>query len=46
MTKSNKSYRYELTHGDDADFIAYQRKSGHGAWQTVSVWMVPQTAFR
>jgi hypothetical protein len=46
MTKSIKSYRYELTHGDDADFIAYQRKSGDGVWQTVSVWTIPQTAPR
>jgi hypothetical protein len=28
-------------HGDDADFIAYQRRSGDGVWQTVSVWMIP-----
>ena len=42
MIKSSKSYRYELVHGDDADFIAYQRKSGHSAWQTVAVWMIPQ----
>jgi hypothetical protein len=42
MSKRIKSYRYELTHGEDADFIAYQRKSGRGVWQTVSVWMIPQ----
>jgi hypothetical protein len=41
MTKTIKSYRYELMHGDDADFIAYQQKSGVGVWQTVSVWMIP-----
>ena len=46
MTKRIKAYRYELTHGDDADFIAYQRKSGGGVWQTVSVWMIPQAARR
>jgi hypothetical protein len=46
MTKSSKSYRYELVHADYADFIAYQRKSGHGAWRTVTVWMVPQPVFR
>jgi hypothetical protein len=46
MTKSSKSYRYELVHGDDADFIAYQRKSVQGAWRTVSIWMVPQPTFR
>ena len=44
MTKRIKSYRYELMHGEDADFIAYQRKSGADDWQTVSVWMIPQTA--
>jgi hypothetical protein len=43
MTKRIKSYRYELMHGDDADFIAYRRKSG-SAWRTVSVWMIPQAA--
>lgn len=46
MTKRIKSYRYELMHGDDADVVAYQRKSGDGAWRTVSVWMIPQPAFR
>jgi hypothetical protein len=43
--QSGKRYRYEFVQGDDADFIAYQRKSGDGAWQVVSVWMIPQTAF-
>lgn len=46
MTKSIKSYRYEVMHDDDADFIAYQHKSGRGVWQTVAVWMIPQTAYR
>lgn len=46
MTKSIKSYRYELTHSDDADFIAYQHKSGDGVWQTVSVWMIPRPESR
>jgi len=32
--------------GDDADFIAYQRASDDGTWQVVSVWMIPETAFR
>ncbi len=41
MTKMIKSYRYELVHDDDADFIAYQRKAGDGVWRTVSVWMIP-----
>jgi hypothetical protein len=40
---SIKSYRYELVHGEDADFIAYQRKFGDGLWQTVSTWMIPRT---
>jgi hypothetical protein len=38
---SIKSHRYELVHGEDADFIAYQRKFGDGHWQTVSTWMIP-----
>jgi hypothetical protein len=42
MKKATTSYRHELRHADDADFVAYQRKS-HGVWQTVSVWMIPQT---
>jgi hypothetical protein len=46
MTKGIKSYRYEVVHGDDADFIAYQSKAGGGIWQTVSVWMIPQAAAR
>jgi hypothetical protein len=28
--KLTKSHRYELVHGDDADFIAYQRRLGDG----------------
>jgi hypothetical protein len=46
MTKRIKSYRYELTHGDDADFIAYEHRSRDGVWRTVSVWMIPQTVSR
>ena len=38
---SVKSHRYELVHGKDADFIAYQRKLGDGPWRTVSTWMIP-----
>jgi hypothetical protein len=41
-----KSHRYELVHGEDADFIAYQRKFGDGLWQTVSTWMIPRTEYR
>ena len=40
------SYRYELVHGEDADFIAYQRKFGDGLWQTFSTWMIPRTECR
>jgi hypothetical protein len=43
---SKKSHRYELVHGEDADFIAYQRKFGDGLWQTVSTWMIPRTEYR
>jgi hypothetical protein len=43
---SIKSHRYELVHGEDADFIAYQRKFGDGHWQTVSTWMIPRTQVR
>jgi hypothetical protein len=39
-------HRYELVHGEDNDFIAYQRKSGDGLWQTVSTWMIPRTECR
>jgi len=41
--QAGKSYRYELVHGEDADFVAYQRNAGNGRWQTVSSWMVPST---
>jgi hypothetical protein len=43
---SIKSHRYELVHGEDADFIAYRRKFGDGLWQTVSTWMIPRTEYR
>jgi hypothetical protein len=43
---SIKSHRYEFVHGEDADFIAYQRKFGDGLWQTVSAWMIPRTEYR
>ena len=42
---SIKSHRYELVHGEDADFIAYRRKFGDGLWQTVSTWMIPRTEY-
>jgi hypothetical protein len=41
IDKLSKQHRYELVHGDDADFVAYQRQLGNGAWQTLSTWMVP-----
>ncbi|WP_342733158.1 hypothetical protein [Bradyrhizobium sp. B117] len=43
MTRPLESYRYEIQHGDDADFIAYQRRSSDGVWQTVSAWMIPNS---
>jgi hypothetical protein len=43
---STKSHRYELVHGEEADFIAYQRKFGDGLWQTVSTWMIPRSECR
>ena len=43
---SIKSHRYELVRGEDADFIAYQRKFGDGLWRTVSTWMIPRTEYR
>jgi hypothetical protein len=50
MTKhlrhSITSHRYELVHGEDADFIAYQRKSGGNRWLTVSTWMIPHNECR
>jgi len=44
--KFTESHRYELVHGEDADFIAYQRKSGGGRWLTISSWMIPSTTRR
>jgi hypothetical protein len=46
QTHSVKSHRYQFVHGQDADFIAYQRKFGDGLWQTVSTWMIPRTEYR
>ena len=43
---SIKSHRYELVHGEAADFIAYQRTFGDGLWQTVSTWMIPREEYR
>jgi hypothetical protein len=39
---SMTAHRYELVHGEDADFIAYQRRFDDGRWQTVSTWMIPR----
>jgi hypothetical protein len=44
MTRHIEPYRYNVQHSDDADSVAYQRKSSDGVWQTISVWMVPQPA--
>jgi hypothetical protein len=44
--QSIKSHRHEFVHGDDADFVAYQRKSGDGLWHTISAWLVPRTEYR
>ncbi|MHC2626128.1 hypothetical protein ACVIW2_008160 [Bradyrhizobium huanghuaihaiense] len=44
MTAHIESYRYEIQYSDDADFVAYQRKSSDGVWQTVSAWMIPDSA--
>jgi hypothetical protein len=41
-TASAKTYRHELVHGDGADFVAYQRRSDDGHWQTFATWMIPQ----
>ncbi|SHJ38808.1 hypothetical protein SAMN05444159_0485 [Bradyrhizobium lablabi] len=47
MTKQTEAFtkyhRYQLVHGDDADFISYQRHLGDGVWQTFSTWMIPRT---
>jgi hypothetical protein len=42
-TQSTKSHRYELVHGEDGDFIAYQLHFGDGVWQTFTTWMIPHT---
>jgi hypothetical protein len=41
IDKLSKHYRYQLVHGEDADFVAYQQQRGNGAWRTLSSWMVP-----
>jgi hypothetical protein len=43
---SIKSHRFELVHGEDADFIADQRKFGDGLWQAVSTWTTSRTEYR
>ncbi len=46
MTKKTAApagrYRHQFVHGDDADFIAYQRHL-RGVWHTLSRWMIPRT---
>jgi len=44
--QSGKRHRYEVVHGEDADFVAYQRDAGNGHWQTVSSWMIPSVDYR
>ena len=46
MKKHIEAYRYGVQHSDDADIVAYQRKSGDGVWQTISMWMIRQPAAR
>jgi hypothetical protein len=46
MSRHIASHRYQVQHGDDAGFVAYQRRSNDGAWQTISVWMIPQPTGR
>ena len=46
QTHSVKSHRYQFVHGQDADFIAYQRLFGEGVWRTVSTWMIPRKEYR
>lgn len=46
MTGHVETYRYEIQHSDDADFVAYQRKSSDGCWQTITSWMIPESADR
>ena len=43
VAKITRSYRHELVHGEEADFIVYQGKSGSGHWRTISSWMIPHT---
>jgi len=42
--QSTRPHRYELVHDDDADFVAYQRLLGDGAWHTFLTWMIPRLA--
>ena len=46
MTRHSEAYRYEIQHSDDADIVAYQRKSSDGVWRTISAWMIPTTGGR
>jgi len=39
---STKTHRYELVHGEGADFVAYQRRREDGLWETFSTWMIPR----
>ena len=46
MTRHIEPYRYEVQHSENADFVAYQHKSSDDVWQTISAWMIPQSAGR
>jgi hypothetical protein len=46
QTRELTMFRYELVHGDDAEFITYQRQLRDGDWQTLSSWMIPSTDYR
>jgi hypothetical protein len=41
--RSDNRHRYALVYEEDADFVAYQRDTGDGRWQTISAWMIPGT---
>jgi hypothetical protein len=44
--QSVRRHRCEFVHGEDADFVAYQRGAGNGRSQTVSSWMIPSADHR
>ncbi|WP_164988301.1 hypothetical protein [Bradyrhizobium betae] len=44
-TASTKTHRYELVHGEEADFVTYQRRREDGLWQTFAAWMIPRAIY-